>query len=115
MTNSQTAASGLRMAIAQQPMQWTRAEDVERIIAALAAASDQGARVGVFPELSLTGSHRGIREQSAPDLVDSALARIQDACHAHVIACALAAPTHFDDGAILNSYLLLGASGEVLD
>ena len=63
----------LRVAIAQQAMYWTAAENTERIKAALAVAAEQGASVCVFPELALTGFHRGIREQAVPDVVEPAL------------------------------------------
>ena len=111
MMNSET---GLRMAIAQQPMSWTTTENVAQIVASLALAAEQGACICVFPELALTGFHRGIREQAVPTVVDPALRQVQAACGAHGIACALGAPTFDADGAILNSYLHIDAAGHIV-
>jgi omega-amidase len=104
----------MRMAIAQQPMKWTTTENVAQIVASLALAAEQGASICVFPELALTGFHRGIREQAVPMVVDPAVRQVQAACRAHAIACALGAPT-FDEGeAILNSYLHIDAAGQIV-
>jgi predicted amidohydrolase len=103
----------LRIAIVQQPMAWTTAENVEHILAALALAAGQGARIAVFPELALTGFHRGIREQALPELVSPAVQRVRAACAAHQIACMLGTPTFADDGAFLNSYVFVDATGQL--
>jgi predicted amidohydrolase len=102
------------MAIAQQPMKWTTAKNVEYIVAALALAAAQGASICVFPELALTGFHRGIREQADPAIVEPALQQVQVACRAHGNACALGAPTFESSGAVLNSYLHMDAIGGVI-
>lgn len=103
----------LRIAIAQQPMRWTTAENVEHIVAALALAAEQGAGICVFPELALTGFHRGIREQGTPAIVEPALQQVQAACRTRGIACALGAPTFDARGPILNSYLHIDATGAI--
>jgi len=110
MTNSTPSP---RMAIAQQPMHWTTADNVGQIVAALALAAEQGAVICVFPELALTGFHRGIREQGTQAVVEPALRQVQAACCAHGIACALGAPTFDASGTILNSYLHIDATGAI--
>ena len=110
MTNP---TSALRMAIVQQPMKWTTAENLEHILEALALSAGQGARIAVFPELALTGFHRGIREQALPEIVSPALQRVQAACRVHGIACMLGTPTFRDDGAFLNSYVHVDVQGQI--
>jgi omega-amidase len=106
--------TGLHMAIAQPPMRWTAAENVAQIVASLALAAEQGASICVFPELALTGFHRGIREQAVPTVIDPALRQVQAACRAHGVACALGAPSFDAGGAILNSYLHVDATGGIV-
>ena len=107
-------SSDLCIAIVQQPMQWTAAENVDGIIGALALAAEQGAGICVFPELALTGFHRGIREQGTPAVVVPALREVQAACRDRGIACALGAPTFDASGTILNSYLHIDATGAIV-
>lgn len=104
----------LCIAIVQQPMAWTTLQNVAHIVAALALAAEQGAGIAVFPELALTGFHRGIRGEAVPATVDAALRQVRAACCEHGIACALGAPTFAADGTILNSYLHIDASGEIV-
>jgi predicted amidohydrolase len=103
-----------RMAIVQQPMRWTTADNAAQVVAALALSAEQGASICVFPELALTGFHRGIREQGTPAVVEPALREVQAACSAHRIACALGAPTFEASGSILNSYLHIDAAGDLV-
>ncbi|MDP3822392.1 MAG: nitrilase-related carbon-nitrogen hydrolase [Burkholderiales bacterium] len=107
-------ATPLCIAIVQQPMAWTTPENLVHIVTALALAAEQGAGIAVFPELALTGFHRGIRAEAVPATVDAALQQVRAACRAHGIACALGAPTFAADGAILNSYLHIDTAGEVI-
>lgn len=109
----QAPPSPLRLAIAQPSMGWTTAENTARIVATLKVAAAQGARLCVFPELALTGFHRRIREQALPEVVGPALQRVRDACREHAVACMLGTPTFADDGAVLNSYVFIGADGGV--
>jgi omega-amidase len=104
----------LCIAIVQQPMAWTTPENVAHIVTALALAAGQGAGIAVFPELALTGFHRGIRGEAVPATIEAALQRVRAACRTHGIACALGAPTFAADGAILNSYLQIDAAGEIV-
>lgn len=103
-----------RMAIAQQPMRWTTADNVAQIVAALALSAEQGAGLCVFPELALTGFHRGIREQGTRAVVELALRQVQAACRTHAIACALGSPTFDASGTILNSYLHIDTTGAIV-
>jgi omega-amidase len=103
----------LCIAIVQQPMAWTTPENVAHIVGALALAAQQGAGIAVFPELALTGFHRGIRGEAIPATVEAGLQQVRAACHAQGIACALGAPSFAADGTILNSYLHIDAAGEI--
>jgi predicted amidohydrolase len=100
------------LAIVQQPMEWTTAGNVEHILAALAQAAEQGADVCVFPELALTGFHRGIRGEALPAVVEPALERVRSACRDRAIACVLGLPTFGTGDAVLNSYVFIDAAGE---
>lgn len=104
----------LRIAIAQPAMFWTTEENTQRIVDSLAVAADQGAQLCLFPELALTGFHRGIREQAEAALVAAALLRVQGTCRENGIGCALGAPTRASDGSVLNSYLLIDSQGEIV-
>lgn len=108
------SATSLRIAIVQQPMAWTTPENLVHIVAALALAAEQGAGIAVFPELALTGFHRGIRAEAVPATVEAALQQVRAACREHRIACGLGAPTFAADGTILNSYLHIDAAGEIV-
>lgn len=103
----------LRMAIAQPAMYWTTEQNAQRIVESLTLAAQEGASLCLFPELALTGFHRGIREQAEPTLVAMALQRVQAASREHGIACALGTPTYAGDGTVLNSYVLIDRQGEV--
>jgi len=111
MTNMKTA---LRIAIAQQPMRWTTADNVAQIVAALALSAEQGASLCVFQELALTGFHRGIREQGTRAVVEPALRQVQAASRTHAVACALGAPTFDASGTALNSYLHIDSFGAIV-
>ena len=104
----------VRIAIVQQPMAWTTPENAAHIVAALALAAEQGAGIAVFPELALTGFHRGIRGEAVPATVDSALQQVRAVCREHRIACALGAPTFASDGTIFNSYLHIDTQGDLV-
>jgi predicted amidohydrolase len=105
--------SGLRVGIAQQPMEWTAAENLRHIRASLAQAAARNARICVFPELALTGFHRRIRDQSSLGTVAGAMRQVQEECCKWHIACALGTPTFGPDGAILNSYVIVAGDGSI--
>ena len=104
----------LQIAIVQPPMAWTTDENVARIVAVLGAAAAQGATLCVFPELALTGFHRGIRDQAMPSIVAAAIERVRSACREHAVACTLGAPTFAGEGRVRNSYLVINASGDIV-
>ena len=104
----------LRLAVAQPQMQWTTARNLRQIVASIEIAARQGARLCVFPELALTGLHRGIREQAVPEIVAPALQQVRDACRALAIACRIGAPTFGDAGAVFDSDLHFDAGGDLL-
>lgn len=99
------------MAIAQQTMHWTTNDNVAGMLKLLELAANKGARLCVFPELALTGFHRGIRSEANPTIVEPALEKIQTACRLLQIACAFGAPQFAAEGGIFNSYLLVNAQG----
>ena len=101
----------LRLAVAQQTMEWTTGRNVEHIVSALALAAGQGAQLCLFPELALTGFHRQIREQARPEIVDAALQRVRAACRDARIAGLIGLPTFTADGAVRNSYAFIDADG----
>ena len=109
-----SAEETLHIAIAQPPMAWTTDENVARIVAVLVAAAGQGATLCVFPELALTGFHRGIREQATPAIVAAAIERVRSACRENAIACALGAPTFAGEDRVRNSYLVIDCAGEIV-
>jgi len=109
-----SAKETLRIAIVQPPMAWTTDENVARIVAVLRAAAEQGATLCVFPELALTGFHRGIRDQAAPAIVAAALVRVRTACREHAVGCALGTPTFTAESKVRNSYLVIDAAGEIV-
>jgi predicted amidohydrolase len=107
-------AHGLRVAIAQTPMQWTTEANTAVIEAAMQLASDRGAAICVFSELAVTGFHRQIRIEAVPEKVEPAIARIRAKCKALALACAVGAPTFAAaGGAIYNSYLHIDENGEI--
>lgn len=104
--------NGLRLAIAQVPMQWTTAANLEVIEQAMQMAAGRGARICVFSELAITGFHRQIRAEAVPEKVGPAVERIQALCRTLDMACALGAPTFAaSGGAIYNSYLHIDERG----
>ena len=109
MTNPPAA---LRLAIAQQTMEWTTERNVERIVASLALAAGRGAQLCLFPELALTGFHRQIREQARSGIVEPALRHVRAACREAGIASLIGLPTFAPDGTVLNSYAFIGGDGK---
>jgi len=93
-------------------MEWSAEENTRSILNAVAHAAAEGAQLCVFPELAVTGFHRQIRAQATPDLVESRLRAIEQACAAHSVAAAVGAPTFGDGGRVFNSCVLLTEYGE---
>jgi predicted amidohydrolase len=103
----------LRMAVAQPRMQWRTADNLATIKWALLRAQGEGAVLCSFPELALTGFHRGIVQEADPSVVQPALAQVQALCARLRIAAALGAPTWADEGGRFNSHLLINEHGEL--
>jgi len=103
----------LRVAIVQQPMAWTTAENVAHILGSLEIAANEGAQLCLFPELALTGFHRQIRAEAKPEIVEPALQRVREACRTSGVAGLLGLPTFGADGSIRNSYAVIGADGDL--
>lgn len=101
----------LRIAVAQPRMQWHTADNLATIEAMLHQAQAQGAALCSFPELALTGFHRGIVQEADPATVSPALQRVQALCAQLQVAAALGAPTWGEDGARFNSHLLIDEHG----
>jgi omega-amidase len=102
-----------RVAIAQIAMRWTTAENTAAIVAAMALAKAQGARICAFSELALTGFHREIAREARPEVVLPALAAVRAAAARLRLAVALGAPTFGADGSRFNSHLLIDESGRI--
>ncbi|MBI5720314.1 MAG: carbon-nitrogen hydrolase family protein [Burkholderiales bacterium] len=68
-----------RIAIAQIPMHWELATNVQAMKQAMQLARAQGAGLCAFAELALTGFHRRIVEWAKPELVGPAVAEVQAA------------------------------------
>lgn len=83
----------LRIGIAQPLMQWSGDRNAESIVRLLERAAGEDARICVFPELSIPGFHRGIRELAKPELLAGWLQSVQAACARHGIGAVLRAPT----------------------
>lgn len=103
----------LRIAIAQPTMHWSGDDNADAVLATLAAAAAQQARLCVFPELVIPGFHRQIAQWAKPPLVAAWLERIRAACAEHTVAAAIGAPTFDADGRIYNSHLLIDEAGRL--
>ncbi len=101
----------LRIAVAQPRMQWRTADNLATIEGMLRQAHEQGAALCGFPELALTGFHRGIVQEADPVTVQPALQRVQALCAELHIAAALGAPTWDGLGGRFNSHLLIDERG----
>ncbi len=103
----------LRLAVVQPRMQWHTAGNLATIECALQCAHEQGAQLCSFPELALTGFHRGIVQEADPAIVQPALDRVQALCARLQIAAALGAPTWDAAGGRFNSHLLIDEHGQL--
>jgi len=112
------------IAIAQIPMHWELAANVQAMKHAMGLARERGAGLCAFSELALTGFHRRIVEWAKPELAGPAVAEVQSAAAALGIAVTFGAPTFVEpaDGASagalasgaplrFNSHLFLHGEG----
>jgi omega-amidase len=102
----------LRVAVVQPRMQWRTGENLATITWALRRAHEAGAVLCSFPELALTGFHRGIVQEANPAIVRPALAAVQALCVELGVAAALGAPTWDGDGGRFN--LLIDEHGALV-
>lgn len=107
-------ATWLRLAVAQLPMTWTVAGNLQSILLALEQAARSGARLCVLPELALSGFHRDIAAQSTRARILPALAEVQAACARLGLAAALGLPWTEADGRCFNRMAFIGACGQWL-
>ncbi len=102
----------MKIAIVQMQMKESVEENLASITASIEQASELGVRVMVFPELTTTSCHRGIRNecsklQASPDWIDF----ISRRCADHQTFAFVGTPT-FEDDEIRDSYLLINDRGE---
>jgi predicted amidohydrolase len=104
----------LRIAIAQIPMHWELAANVQSMKRAMAVAKADGAYLVAFSELAITGFHRRIVEWAKPEIIGSAIAELQHTVAALGIAAVFGAPTFAASGERFNSHLFVAASGALV-
>ncbi|MBL8348512.1 MAG: hypothetical protein JNN03_24005 [Rubrivivax sp.] len=97
-----------RIAVAQIPMHWELAANVQAMKHAMQLARAQGAGLCAFAELALTGFHRRIVEWAKPELVGPAVAEVQAAAASLGPAVAFGAPTFTGLGGGLSGETLVG-------
>lgn len=101
-----------RIAIAQIAMRWTTSENVEAIRWAMDLAHSKGARLCAFSELAVTGFHRLIAREAAPEVVGPALRALREHGAALSLGIAVGAPTFGDGDVRYISHLLIDELGE---
>jgi predicted amidohydrolase len=104
----------MRIAIAQIPMKWELAANLQAIRHAMQVARDGDAALCAFSELALTGFHRRIVEWARPELVLPALAQVREDAARLGLAVALGAPSFDQAGERFNSHMLIDESGAVV-
>ena len=95
-------------------MAWSAEENTRSILAVMAHAAAAGVRFCVFPELAVTGFHRQIRTQAVPDLVQSCLQSVGEACRQHALVAVLGAPTFGAEGRVFNSCVFIDECGQLV-
>ena len=101
------------VATAQMAMKWTVEENCRAMIACIQHAADSGAGLVLFPELSVTGFHRKIVEETEKLKQDSRwIEAIRMSCRDNAIYAWIGAPT-FANEQIYNAYILVDADGEL--
>ena len=106
---------GVRVAISQQPMHWQIEENLAEIERAIEAASAYGARLVLFPEMSLIGLHTKLRELLDRAKLTQALGTVGAVCRVHGIGAAVGAPYWIDGERPQNAIVVLGADGEPIE
>src|SRR3954463_1520108 len=101
-----------RIAIAQISMCWTTPENVASIRWTMDLARAHGAQICAFSELAVTGFHRHIAREAAPEIVDPAIRELGALGAKLSLGIAVGAPTFAEDGAIFISHVLLNEQGQ---
>lgn len=104
----------MRIAIAQIPMRWELAANLQAIRRAMHVAYDEGAALCAFSELALTGFHRRIVEWAKPELVQPALDELRELAAQLGLAIALGAPSFAQAGGRYNSHVLIDETGSIV-
>lgn len=102
------------MAIAQPRMFWSSAENTQESIALATSAAKHGAQMCIFPELSLTGYHRRIRQEAVPAMAEPSLRELKACAKQLQMTLAIGLPTFLPDGGIRNAYMFVSPQGEEL-
>ncbi|GGY10739.1 GNAT family N-acetyltransferase [Paludibacterium paludis] len=108
-----TRSAGTRLAIAQMPMAPTAHANLATITRYLALAAEHGAKICVFPELSVPGFHRGIREEAKSRAQAEALDRIRAHCRSLRIAALFGTLVPPESHAPFNVHVHIDASGNL--
>lgn len=108
-----TSATNTRLAIAQIPMYWELADNVQAMKQALRVAAANGAAICAFSELAVTGFHRRIVEWAKPEMAAPAVEELRTAAASLGISAAFGAPTFGSGGQRFNSHLFVDAAGAV--
>ena len=85
---------------------------VEQHARMIRAAADHGARLVIFPELSLTGYDRGLGADDAISVDDAPIAELVEVVASCGAAAVVGAPVRAGDGLAIASHCI-GVSGEV--
>ncbi|RXJ72135.1 hypothetical protein CS022_17875 [Veronia nyctiphanis] len=101
----------MKLGIVQMPMAWTSEENTKVMCDVLNQHSYLD--IVLFPELSISGFHRNIREEIKADKISEAVRQIANACRASKIAAFVGSPT-INNGLYYNSYLAFDEKGEVV-
>ncbi len=103
----------MKVASVQMEMKWTLEENVSTILNYIDQISGK-ADLLLFPELSVTGFHRGVREECAKAIAKSDLVpAIADVCRVKSISVWIGIPT-LEDQTLFNAYLLISDQGIVI-
>ena len=93
----------MKVASVQMEMKWTLEENVSTILNYIDQISGK-ADLLLFPELSVTGFHRGVREECAKAITKSDLVpAIADVCRVKSISVWIGIPT-LEDQTLFNAY-----------
>jgi omega-amidase len=103
-----------KIAIAQPRMFWTSSENIAESISIATNAAELGAQICVFPELSVTGYHRRIRDEAIPAIVEPSLQRMKLCARQLQMTLAVGLPTFCSNGGIRNAYMFIDSQGEEL-